>query len=327
MISGRGSRMFLALALDLALGEPPERWHPVCWMGKAIALVEKPFTGIEGHGAVKRIGGATVALVLPLGTYVATRRLLESLPRPVGFALEVTALWTALAARSLFDSAAAVDRGLTLGLAPAREQVAGMVGRDTGGLDATGVARAAVESVAENANDGVVAPMFYAFIGGAPLALAYKMVNTLDSMVGYRDERRRDFGWASARLDDVAGYVPARLTGAAAVAASVTVAGNPLRAVKIWRRDAASHASPNAGVCESVFAGALGVRLGGSDSYGGVGRELSVIGAGLRQPQQRDIIRAARLMLSSVTAVMTAGIFLLTTGSRVMRFLTRERRR
>lgn len=327
MISGRGSRLCLALALDLALGEPPERWHPVCWMGKAIALAEKPFKGIVGYGVAKRSAGTAVAVALPLVTYTVTRRLLDFLPRPFGFALEVTALWTALAARSLFDSAAAVERGLSSGLEPAREQVAGMVGRDTGGLDEAGVARAAVESVAENANDGVVAPMFYAFIGGAPLALAYKMVNTLDSMVGYRDPRHRDFGWAPARLDDVAGYIPARLTGAAAVATSVAVAGNPFRAVKIWRRDAASHASPNAGVCESVFAGALGVRLGGSDSYGGVGRERSVIGAGLRQPQQGDIARAARLMLASVMATMTAGIFLLTAGSRIKQILSRERRR
>lgn len=327
MIPGRGSRLCLALALDLALGEPPERWHPVCWMGKAIALAEQPFAGIEGFGAMKRVAGASVAVALPLGTYAASRRLLELLPRPFGFALEVTALWTALAARSLFDSAIAVERGLTQGLEPAREQVAGMVGRDTAGLDEAGVARAAVESVAENANDGVVAPMFYAFIGGAPLALAYKMVNTLDSMVGYRDPRRRDFGWASARLDDVAGYLPARLTAAAAVATSAAVGANPLRALKVWRRDAAGHASPNAGVCESAFAGALGVRLGGSDSFGGVRRERSVIGAGLRLPHQGDCTRAARLMLASATAFMAAGMALLTAGARIRQVFTRERRR
>jgi len=167
-----------------------------------------------------------------------------------------------------------------------------------------------VESVAENTNDGVVAPMFYASIGGAPLALAYKMVNTLDSMVGYRHEPYRDFGWGPARLDDLAGYLPARVTAAAVVAAAPLTGARPLRAARAWRRDAGRHESPNAGVCESAFAGALGVRLGGDDNYGGAVRERAVMGAGYREPGPGDIAAAARLMLAAAAAVLAAALAL-----------------
>lgn len=213
------------------------------------------------------------------------------------------------------------------GLVEGREQVAHLVGRDTDTLDETGVARAAIESVAENTNDGVIAPMFYAFIGGAPLALAYKMVNTLDSMVGYRDERYRDFGWASARLDDIAGYIPARITAGSVVVAGAAAGANPVRAVRVWRKDAGGHDSPNAGVCESAFAGALGVRLGGSDDYGGIRRERVVIGAGMRDAQPGDIVRAARLMLTAAVTVLTAGMAVMSVGSRLSAVFRPGRRR
>lgn len=327
MIPGRGGRICLAFLLDLALGEPPERWHPVCWMGKAVAVAERPFTSREAPEALKRAAGAAVAGTLPLATFLATRRLIRFLPRPLAMALEVTALWTALATRSLYVSARAVERGLEAGLESGREQVAGMVGRDTANLDVAGVARAAVESVAENANDGVVAPLFFAFAGGAPLALAYKMVNTLDSMVGYRNRRYQDFGWASARLDDIAGFLPARLTAAAVVTAGYTVGADGRAAWRVWRRDSGGHASPNAGVCEGAFAGALGVRLGGDDRYGGNRRERAVIGAGLREPRPDDIARAAKLMLAAALAVLAAGMSLLKAGRGLKRALAPGRRR
>lgn len=306
MRAARGGAITLAFALDLALGEPPERWHPVCWMGRAVGAAERLFVGADRPSRVKRGAGTAVAVVLPLATYMAARGLVRSLPRPAAFAAEVLGMWTAFAARSLYDRALAVERGLSRSLTDGRDQVAHMVGRDTGELDAAGVARAAVESVAENANDGVVAPLLYASAGGAPLALAYKMVNTLDSMVGYRDVRYREFGWASARLDDVAGYVPARMTAGAVIAAAAGVGADPLGAARLWRRDARRQESPNAGVCEAAFAGALGVRLGGGDTIGGVHRQRALIGAELEPPCPDDIIRAARLMLAVSATVLAA---------------------
>jgi adenosylcobinamide-phosphate synthase len=327
MIIGRGGSICLAFLLDMVLGEPPERWHPVCWMGKAVTAVEQPFCGREGDELIKRFAGTTATAGLPLGVFLAAHGISRRLPRPLGFAAEVLGIWTTLATRSLYGGAASVEQGLMSGLVEGREQVAHLVGRDTDTLDETGVARAAIESVAENTNDGVIAPMFYAFIGGAPLALAYKMVNTLDSMVGYRDKRYRDFGWASARLDDIAGYIPARITAGSVVVAGAAAGANPVRAVRVWRKDAGGHDSPNAGVCESAFAGALGVKLGGSDDYGGIRRKRVVIGAGMRHAQPGDIVRAARLMLTAAMTVLTAGMAVMSVGSRLSAVFRPGRRR
>jgi len=300
----------LALALDLAAGEPPEILHPVCWMGKAVALTEKVArraarAGGGGPQAMK-LAGAVTAVTLTSGVYLGSRAVLKFLPgRWRGFS-EAVLLYTALAAHSLGRTASGVDAGLAQGVAQGRDAVSHMVGRDTTGLDEDGIARAAVESVAENANDGVVAPLFYGFIGGAPLALAYKMVNTLDSMVGYRDERYRDFGWAAARLDDLAGFIPARLTALAAVMASPALGADPRGAVKVWLSESGGHASPNAGVCEGAFAGALGVQLGGVNSYGGTVEPRATLGTGLRPAGRGDIRRAVGLMYGAV-AVAAAG--------------------
>jgi adenosylcobinamide-phosphate synthase len=326
MIAGRGGILCLAFLLDMLLGEPPERWHPVCWMGKAVAIVERPFVGREGAQLVKRCAGTGTALSLPLGTYFIARGIARKLPRPLGYAAEVLGLWTVLATRALYDSAVSVERGLGQGLTEGREQVAGMVGRDADALDESGVARAAIESVAENANDGVVAPLFYAFAGGAPLAMAYKMVNTLDSMVGYRNRRYQDFGWASARLDDLAGYIPARITAGAVVAAGALVGADPAGAVRVWRHDARGHDSPNAGVCEGAFAGALGVRLGGSDYYGGKLRERPELGAELKEARPDDIVRAARLMFAAAATVLAAGISILAAPGRIRAVIRPGRR-
>lgn len=306
MPGARAGRLGLALALDFWLGEPPERWHPVCWMGRAVSLAERPFIRARVPATAQRAAGTVVALTLPAVTWLAARRITRLAPPRGRFALEALMLWTALAGRELYRSAMGVERGLAASLEQGRDAVARLVGRDTGRLDAEGVARAAVESVAENANDGVIAPLLYGFAGGAPLALAYKMVNTLDSMVGYRDGRYRDFGWAAARLDDAAGYLPARLTATAVVAAGAAVGADPVGAAGTWMRDAGAHDSPNAGVCEAAFAGALGVRLGGPASYGGVLRERAVLGDGLRPPLPADIARAARLMLAALATVMAA---------------------
>jgi adenosylcobinamide-phosphate synthase len=308
---GRGGKLCLAFAIDLALGEPPERWHPVCWMGKAVSVAQRPFIGDGAAAGRKRSAGVVTAIALPAGSFLAAYGLLKVLPRPLRYAVEVLMLWTTLATRELYASAARVERDLGEGLDQGRARVARMVGRDTERLDESGVARSAIESVAENANDGVVAPLFYAFTGGAPLAMAYKMVNTLDSMVGYRNERYRDFGWAAARIDDAAGYIPARLTAGAVVASGAFAGADPAGAARVWRRDAAGPDSPNAGVCESAFAGALGVRLGGTDYYAGEAQRKAVLGEGLRSPEPRDILRAARLMCTVAVTVLAAAAVVL----------------
>ena len=315
------ARIIAAFALDAVAGEPPEALHAVRWMGKLAEVLDRSLPG-RRRAPVARATGAAVALTLPVGVYLAARGLLKTLPRPLSGAAEVALLWVSLSARSLSDGgravAAALDgdgdvdgggsveaRGGINGgvgidgggsIEAGRGAVSRRVGRDTCGMDEEEVVRAAVESVAENANDGVVAPMFYGFVGGAPLALAYKMVNTLDSMIGYRNSRYADFGWAAARLDDAAGYLPARLTAAAVMAASPAVGGSAAYSWRVWHREAAAHDSPNAGVCEGAFAGALGVRLGGDNTCGGRVVRKAVLGRGNRAPGRDDIARSAALM-------------------------------
>jgi adenosylcobinamide-phosphate synthase len=295
--------LLAAFALDRLLSEPPERWHPVCWMGRAVAAAEGVALAGSDNRRRQRIKGIAAAAALPLGTWWLSRQLLKCLPHPWGTVTETVVMATALAGRSLYVGAREVETALDESVAAGRSRVARLVGRDTAGLDEAAVVRAAVESVAENANDGVVAPIFYAWVGGAPLALAYKMVNTLDSMIGYRHGRYRDFGWAAARLDDVAGFVPARLTAAAAVITAPLAGGSPGGAVGVWRRDASGHASPNAGVCEASFAGALGVRLGGRNYYRGRPVEGHVMGAEHGPPGRDDIGRAAVLMYAAASLV------------------------
>jgi adenosylcobinamide-phosphate synthase len=310
MRPGNSSKLFTAYALDTLVGEPPPLWHPVCWMGKLVGLADWGMPGRESGPTTERLSGTFIAVVLPLGTYWAARRFLRMVPGPLRGTAEMALLSAALAGRSLYDAAGDVQRGLASGIDEGRAQVARMVGRDTADLDEPEVTRAAIESVAENANDGVIAPMFYALIGGAPLALTYKMINTLDSMIGYRNLRYGDFGWASAKLDDAAGFIPARITAVAVAAASPVVGGSPVGAIEAWKNDAPRHASPNAGVCESTFAGALGVQLGGTNYYSDIAQEGPVMGEGLRRPEWDDINRAANLMYSAATLVLMVGSIL-----------------
>jgi adenosylcobinamide-phosphate synthase len=300
--------LIAALALDALLGEPPRRWHPVCWMGSAVAAAEAAALDCRDEPRRQKLKGAAIAVSLPLATWWLSRRLLGCLPRPLSLAAGTLVTAVALARRSLSKGARDVADGLALDTEEGRRRVASLVGRDTDGMDEADIVRAAVESVAENANDGVVAPLFYAWAGGAPLALAYKMVNTLDSMIGYRSDRYREFGWAAARLDDMAGYIPARLTAAAAVAAAPLVGGSPLKSAIIWWRDASGHSSPNAGVCEAAFAGALGVRLGGRNFYQGQVVEGHVMGRESGSPRIKDIRRAVLLMESIAVLVTVLGL-------------------
>lgn len=308
---------FIGLLLDLLIGDPESltRFHPVVWMGKAIVFLEKHLRRLfprTERGEL--IAGLIPALLLPAGTWLLCTFLLRLLPYPLSFLLECLWCAQALAVRDLRVEALRVQTALESGsLQAARRAVGRIVGRDTAALDASGVARAAVETVAENFSDGVVAPLFYMLLGGAPLALACKAVNTLDSMVGYRNERYLYFGRASARLDDLANFLPARLAALLLVFAAFLCGEDGRGAFRIWRRDRRKHSSPNSAQCEAAMAGALGLRLCGPASYFGLVHDKPWLGDGLREIVPGDIRRACRLELagSLLAFALLAGLRLL----------------
>ncbi|HEV2727077.1 MAG TPA: adenosylcobinamide-phosphate synthase CbiB [Solirubrobacterales bacterium] len=306
----RGGEVAAALLLDVLFGEPPEALHPTVWVGSAISAFEGVALESKNPGA-RYLSGIVLALFLPALVYIALRRLVDLTPRRPRWILEVALISTAISMRGLGEAAAAVERGLRAGdLEQARASAAKMVGRDTASLSAPEVARAAVESVAENTSDGVVAPMLYGLLFGGPGALAYRAVNTLDSMVGYRMHPYAELGWASARLDDLANLAPARLT--ALLVAGVS--GCPLHTLGIARRYGPLTRSPNAGWAEAAFAGALGSRLGGSNSYGGVIREGPPLGEGA-PPGPGEIRHSVRLM-RRCCALFAAAVVLVGRGLR-----------
>jgi adenosylcobinamide-phosphate synthase len=287
----RGGEVAAALLLDALFGEPPEPLHPTVWMGRTISAFEREALGSKNPPA-RYLAGVALALFIPTLIFVLVRRMLNPAPRQLQWIFEAALISTALSMRGLAEAAAAVERELRAGdLERACASASEMVSRDTVGLPPPEVARAAVESVAENTSDGVIAPMLYGLLLGAPGALAYKAVNTLDSMVGYRRHPYAELGWASARLDDLVNLAPARLT-ALLVAA---VSGRPFRTLDTARRYGPLTASPNAGWTEAAFAGALGLRLGGSNVYGGVVRKGPTLGDG-RPPRPEEIRRSVGLM-------------------------------
>jgi adenosylcobinamide-phosphate synthase len=264
---------------DRVAGEPPIRPHPVAAFGRAMTWVEE-----RTWRPTRLAGGApVVAGVVVAGAAAGARGCVAG------------ATYLAVAGRELWTSAARVALALDRhDLNEARRLLPALVGRDPSGLDEKEVARAAVESVAENTVDAVVAPALWAVACGATGAFAYRAVNTLDAMVGHRSARYEQYGWASARLDDLAGWVPARLTAAMVAAVRPSVAGEVWRTV---RRDAPAHPSPNAGVAEAAFAAALGLRLGGENRYGERGERVELrppLGSG-RPPEAGDIARAIAL--------------------------------
>ncbi|GAB09009.1 cobalamin biosynthesis protein CobD [Gordonia araii NBRC 100433] len=264
---------------DTAVGDP-RRWHPVAGFGRLAGTLERKIY------APSRAKGALFTLVC-----VSAATLVGAVLDRFGVLGVTAATWTALGGRSLAAVGDSMADALESGdLVAARALVPSLCGRDPEALDEAGICRAAVESIAENTSDAAVAPLLAAAVAGAPGVLAYRAINTLDAMVGYRNDRYREFGWASARLDDVANYVPARLSGVLAVLCGPS----PASAVATWRRDARRHPSPNAGVVEAAFAGALDLSLGGTTAYHGYTEERPVLGTG-RAPQVEDLRAAVRL--------------------------------
>ncbi|ACU96798.1 cobalamin biosynthesis protein [Saccharomonospora viridis] len=279
----------LGFVLDRILGDPA-RYHPVAGLGRyaraleAVLYRDSRVSGVVHHGAV----------VVPLVavTALAQRTARSPIPRVL---LTAAATWTVVGGRSLVREGETIAAQLERGdLAAAREQVTHLVGRDPRHLDPGGVSRAVVESLAENTSDAVVAPLLWGAALGVPGLVGYRAVNTLDAMIGHRSPRYHRFGWAGARVDDLANLVPSRVAAALAVALAPTVGGRRRDALRAWRRDAFRHPSPNAGPVEAAFAGALGVTLGGVNHYAGRVEHRAELGDG-PAPTVADLPRAARL--------------------------------
>lgn len=291
-----------AVVLDLLIGDPAHLPHPICGIGKLISGSEKVLRRL--FGAKLRLAGTVLAIFVPLVTFLLTFALLWVCswmihPLP-GLGIEILLGSLTLAAKSLKKESMKVYDALEKkDIQQARYAVSMIVGRDTDSLDSIGVTKAAVETVAENTSDGVIAPMLYLAIGGVPLAMCYKAINTLDSMVGYKNEKYIDFGRASAKLDDLVNYIPARIAGLLMVLSAWLTGMDAKNAWKIFRRDGRNHASPNSAQTEAACAGALQVQLAGNAFYFGTLYEKPTIGDPIRPVEIQDIPRANRLMLVS----------------------------
>ena len=287
--------------LDAIFGDPAWLPHPVVYMGKVISALEKRLRAcLPKTPQGELLGGAIVAFCLPVGTFLLTSLVCLGAARIspwLGLAVQMFWCGQALAAKGLMQESMNVYAELKKGSLPAaRKAVSRIVGRDTEALTAEGVTRAAVETVAENASDGVIAPLLYMLLGGAPLALTYKAINTMDSMLGYKNEKYLYFGRAAAKLDDVANYIPSRLAALLWIMAAAFTRNDAKGAWRIWRRDRRNHASPNSAQTESACAGALGVQLAGPAYYFGEYYPKPTIGDPLRPIEPEDILRADRMM-------------------------------
>jgi adenosylcobinamide-phosphate synthase len=285
---------------DLVLGDP-QRAHPVAGFGAAASALER-FSYRDSRVAGALHSGLLVGAAILLGAV---------LQRFTGRLCAVAAAtWMSLGGTSLARTGLAMSALLDRDdVEAARRLLPSLCGRDPGQLDAAGLTRAAVESVAENTSDAHVAPLLWAAVGGAPAVLGYRAVNTLDSMIGHRSPRYHRFGWAAAHLDDAVNYAAARVTAALVVVCALVVGGSPSDALRVWRRDAGRHPSPNAGVVEAAFAGALGVRLGGPTAYRYELQIRPALGDG-PAPTVADLRRAVRLsrVVQAAAGVLVIGV-------------------
>lgn len=308
-----GYAVLLGFLLDLLLGDPAWMPHPVIYMGKAITKLEgflRPRLPKTEKGEF--IGGYILTVALPVGSLLFFGSIcwLGYCVHPVlGFALQTLWCWQALAMKGLAQESRNVYLELEKGdLVGGRKAVSRIVGRDTAELTEEGVIKAAVETVAENFSDGVLAPLFYMLIGGAPLAMVYKSINTMDSMVGYKNEKYLYFGRAAAKLDDVANYLPSRIAAMFWIFSAAVTGFDWKQAWKIWRRDCRNHASPNSAQTESACAGALGIQLAGPSWYFGKKYEKPYIGDALRPVEPRDILRANRMLYGAGFLSLAVGL-------------------
>lgn len=306
------------LLIDMLVGDPGFITHPVIIMGRLISWLDSKLRRPGDSPGRQLVLGLALWCVVVGTSFGVTCVLLKAaamLSPSIALLLNLWLVSTTIAAKGLADAGQKVARRLRAGdIEGARRAVGEIVGRDTDRMPPEEIIRAAVESIAENTVDGVISPLFYAAVGGAPLAMAYRAINTMDSMLGYKDKDFLYFGRAAARLDDAANFVPARLAGLLMSFAALLLGFDWRAAFRVWRRDAARHPSPNAGIPESVVAGALGLRLGGLNYYDGYPRLRATMGDISRQFDVEDISRSSRIMLVASVAcavVLAAGRLLI----------------
>jgi adenosylcobinamide-phosphate synthase len=296
------TELLIAAALDVISGDPPDRFHPVWWLGRLISWLEAVTYRFDGGfaGGMALAAGALAISLACVVVVLASSRLAGRKARLIAGALVI---YSTISFRTLTRTALDIEALLDANrLHDARSRLLALVGRDLDDLTVEEATRATVESVAENTSDGVIAPLFYAALGGPVCAALYRTVNTLDSMVGYDNERYSSFGTASARIDDLLNLVPARLTAIAMLAAGAVLGRDPWRALGVMRRDAPGHRSPNAGWPEAAMAGLLGVRLGGVNRYRGREVPCAELGDALEPIEPAKISEAVRL--STVTCAL-----------------------
>lgn len=303
-----------AAVLDIIIGDP--RWmpHPVCWFGRLITAGERMIRRWARSPAALKAGGVVLTLTVVSSSYLFFWGLLYLACRidyRLGVGLGIFIMSQSLAINSLYKHARAVARPLQDGDLPAaRQALAMIVGRDTDKLDESEIVRATVETIAENTVDGITAPLFFGFLGGPPLAMAYKAVNTLDSMIGYKNDKYRDLGWAGARLDDAANYIPARLTAVLYLLVAPFTPGRLAGVGSTMIKYASRHPSPNSGIAEAAVAGALQVQLGGANYYGRVLSDRPFIGQAIRPLATGHIRESLYIMLAVSLIALIAGTVL-----------------
>lgn len=309
------SEIITAYFLDLIIGDPYWLPHPVRIIGKVIEYLARVLRKNNQNQRAEKIKGIFLTVItVGLSYYIIYFLIyIAGIISPgLKFAFSSFFIFTALSTKNLGEEAFSVYRALKENnLELARERVSRIVGRDTRDLDENGIVRATVETVAENTVDGIISPLFYAVLGGAPLAMAYKAVNTLDSMVGYKNEKYLYFGWFSAKLDDLANYLPARISVLLIPVASLMLRQRGLAALRAIFRDGKKSPSPNAGIPEAGFAGALGIQLGGVNFYQGVEEYRPVLGEKLKRKSSKDILQAIRLSYTVSTLMLLSSLAIL----------------
>ena len=315
----RRSVLAAAYLFDWIAGDPEWLPHPVRLIGRGIEEGERILRRPAQTPAVELAAGGALTFGIVAAVYLGTATTLAWLSerdRRLGFVAETLLAWTCFASRSLHDEASTVVTALKKSdIVLARQRLARIVGRDTQTLKEEEISRAVIETVAESCSDGVIAPLFYMAIGGVPLAMSYKAVNTLDSMIGHSDDKYFYFGKIAARLDDIANFLPSRLTALGITAAALIEDASPATALETWRRDGAKHKSPNAGQPESAMAGALQVRLGGENHYAGELLASPLIGERFARPTAQKATQAIR-MVAVVSIVGAVAALLLCRGRR-----------
>ena len=313
----------MGYVLDLLLGDPFGSFHPVVWIGKLISVLTGKLLKENDSSARKRLKGRIIVIIVIAISVLATGFcviLAYNINSILGIAVEAIITYQCLATKSLYTESMKVYYALKdTSLEAGRTAVSMIVGRDTATLDEAGVTKAAVETVAENTSDGVIAPLIYLAIGGPVLGICYKTINTMDSMIGYKNDKYMDFGRAAAKLDDVVNFVPARISAVLMIIATLFLGKkyNTVNAIYIFKRDRFNHPSPNSTQTESVCAGALGIQLAGPASYFGKLKEKPYIGDMLRKIEVEDIKRANLLMTcTSILCASICGILILAIEGR-----------